>query len=55
MCRVLAVNTASKRWCKRPQSSLTSSVSGSGVFGAADYAEAIQGIRTSRRPEPALV
>ena len=30
-------------------------VSGSGVFGAADYAEAIQGIRTSRRPEPALV
>ena len=30
-------------------------VSGSGVFGAADYAEAIQGIRSSRRPEPALV
>ena len=30
-------------------------VSGSGVFGAADYAEAIQGIRTSRRPQPALV
>jgi hypothetical protein len=25
------------------------------VFGAADYAEAIQGIRSSRRPEPALV
>jgi hypothetical protein len=25
------------------------------VFGASDYAEAIQGIRTSRCPEPALV
>jgi len=30
-------------------------VSGSGVFGAGDYAEAIRGIRNSRRPEPALV
>lgn len=30
-------------------------VSGSGVFGAADYADAIQGIRDSRRPQPALV
>jgi ribulose-phosphate 3-epimerase len=30
-------------------------VSGSGVFGAPDYSEAIQGIRTSRKPEPALV
>ena len=30
-------------------------VSGSGVFGATDYAEAIRGIRASRRPEPALV
>jgi ribulose-phosphate 3-epimerase len=30
-------------------------VSGSGVFGAVDYASAIQGIRNSRRPEPALV
>jgi ribulose-phosphate 3-epimerase len=30
-------------------------VSGSGVFGAGDYAEAIRGIRSSRRPEPALV
>ena len=30
-------------------------VSGSGVFGAGDYAEAIQGIRNSRKPEPALV
>jgi ribulose-phosphate 3-epimerase len=30
-------------------------VSGSGVFGQSDYAEAIRGIRNSRRPEPALV
>jgi ribulose-phosphate 3-epimerase len=30
-------------------------VSGSGVFGASDYGQAIQGIRTSRCPEPALV
>lgn len=30
-------------------------VSGSGVFGQADYAGAIHGIRNSRRPEPALV
>jgi ribulose-phosphate 3-epimerase len=30
-------------------------VSGSGVFGLPDYAEAIRGIRNSRRPEPALV
>jgi ribulose-phosphate 3-epimerase len=30
-------------------------VSGSGVFGLNDYAEAIRGIRNSRRPEPALV
>jgi ribulose-phosphate 3-epimerase len=30
-------------------------VSGSGVFGADDYATAIQGIRNSRRPQPALV
>jgi ribulose-phosphate 3-epimerase len=30
-------------------------VSGSGVFGLSDYAEAIRGIRNSRRPEPALV
>ena len=30
-------------------------VSGSGVFGLPDYAEAIRGIRASRRPEPALV
>ena len=30
-------------------------VSGSGVFGQADYAEAIRSIRTSRCPEPALV
>ena len=30
-------------------------VSGSCVFGHADYAEAITGIRNSRRPEPALV
>jgi ribulose-phosphate 3-epimerase len=30
-------------------------VSGSGVFGQSDYAEAITGIRNSRRPEPALV
>ena len=30
-------------------------VSGSGVFGQADYADAIRGIRNSRRPEPALV
>jgi ribulose-phosphate 3-epimerase len=27
-------------------------VSGSGVFGASDYGEAIRGIRQSRRPEP---
>jgi ribulose-phosphate 3-epimerase len=30
-------------------------VSGSGVFGQSDYADAIRGIRNSRRPEPALV
>jgi ribulose-phosphate 3-epimerase len=30
-------------------------VSGSGVFNQADYAEAIRGIRESRRPEAALV
>jgi ribulose-phosphate 3-epimerase len=30
-------------------------VSGSGVFNEADYAEAIRGIRASRRPEAALV
>ena len=30
-------------------------VSGSGVFGLSNYAEAIRGIRNSRRPEPALV
>ena len=30
-------------------------VSGSGVFGLPDYAEAIRGIRSSQRPEPALV
>jgi ribulose-phosphate 3-epimerase len=30
-------------------------VSGSGVFGATDYAEAINGIRNSSRPEPAVV
>jgi ribulose-phosphate 3-epimerase len=30
-------------------------VSGSGVFGLSDYAEAMRGIRNSRRPEPALV
>ncbi|MFN9695097.1 MAG: ribulose-phosphate 3-epimerase [Synechococcaceae cyanobacterium] len=30
-------------------------VSGSGVFGLGNYAEAIRGIRNSRRPEPALV
>ena len=30
-------------------------VSGSGVFGQSDYAEAIRGIRASRRPQPALV
>ena len=30
-------------------------VSGSGVFGQADYAEAIRGIRSSTRPQPALV
>jgi ribulose-phosphate 3-epimerase len=30
-------------------------VSGSGVFGLPDYAEAIRGIRSSKRPEPALV
>ena len=30
-------------------------VSGSGVFGLTDYAEAIRGIRNSKRPEPALV
>jgi ribulose-phosphate 3-epimerase len=29
-------------------------VSGSGVFGAADYAEAIRGIKASRRPLAAL-
>lgn len=29
-------------------------VSGSGVFGAADYGDAIRGIKESRRPEPAL-
>jgi ribulose-phosphate 3-epimerase len=29
-------------------------VAGSAVFGAKDYAEAIEGIRNSRRPEPAL-
>lgn len=29
-------------------------VAGSAVFGAKDYAEAIAGIRTSKRPEPAL-
>jgi ribulose-phosphate 3-epimerase len=29
-------------------------VSGSGVFGAKDYAEAIEGIRNSKRPEPEL-
>jgi ribulose-phosphate 3-epimerase len=30
-------------------------VSGSGVFGAGDYSQAIQGIKNSRKPEPALV
>jgi ribulose-phosphate 3-epimerase len=30
-------------------------VSGSGVFGQKDYATAIEGIRNSKRPEPALV
>lgn len=30
-------------------------VSGSGVFGLSNYAEAIRGIRNSRRPEPAFV
>ena len=30
-------------------------VSGSGVFGLPDYAEAIRGIRSSKRPEPALI
>ncbi|MFM7169910.1 MAG: ribulose-phosphate 3-epimerase [Cyanobium sp.] len=30
-------------------------VSGSGVFGAKDYAQAIQGIKTSRKSKPALV
>ena len=30
-------------------------VSGSGVFGASDYAQAIQGIKNSRKSEPALV
>jgi len=30
-------------------------VSGSGVFGLPDYAEAIRGIRNSKRPEPAHV
>lgn len=30
-------------------------VAGSAVFGAKDYAEAISGIRNSKRPEPALV
>ncbi|GAB4477274.1 MAG: ribulose-phosphate 3-epimerase [Elainellaceae cyanobacterium] len=29
-------------------------VAGSAVFGAKDYAEAIEGIRNSKRPEPAL-
>jgi ribulose-phosphate 3-epimerase len=29
-------------------------VSGSGVFGAKDYAAAIKGIKTSKRPEPAM-
>ena len=28
-------------------------VSGSGVFGAKDYAEAIRGIKTSKAPVPA--
>jgi ribulose-phosphate 3-epimerase len=30
-------------------------VSGSGVFGASDYSQAIEGIKSSRKPEPALV
>jgi len=30
-------------------------VSGSGVFGLPDYAEAIRGIRSSKRPEPSPV
>ncbi|MFM7425535.1 MAG: ribulose-phosphate 3-epimerase, partial [Elainella sp.] len=30
-------------------------VSGSGVFGQSDYAQAIEGIRNSRRPELAAV
>jgi ribulose-phosphate 3-epimerase len=30
-------------------------VAGSAVFGAKDYAEAISGIRNSKRPEPTLV
>ncbi|KAL2935359.1 Ribulose-phosphate 3-epimerase chloroplastic [Bienertia sinuspersici] len=30
-------------------------VAGSAVFGAKDYAEAIRGIKTSKRPEPVAV
>ncbi|KAI7985528.1 hypothetical protein LOK49_LG14G00643 [Camellia lanceoleosa] len=51
MCAEKGVNP----WIEVIEAGANALVAGSAVFGAKDYAEAIKGIKTSKRPEPVAV